>query len=426
MKKSELLAEALRLDTKDSLHSFRNQFVINDDSQIYLNGNSLGRLPKRTAEKIANLVNHEWGSDLVKSWNKGWYNKPKEIGDKIASIIGAKKGEVIVSDNTSTNLYKLVSAALNLKKDRRKIVTDTLNFPSDLYILDGIVKQLEGDYCVELVESKDGLSIDQGQVSKALDRSTALLTLSHVAFKSAYLYDLEEITKMAHECGALVLWDLSHSVGVVPAELHKCGVDLAVGCTYKYLNGGPGSPAFLYVKKELQEKLHSPVQGWFGVQNPFQFDLDYVPSAGIQRFLSGTPSILSLVAIEGGIDLIREAGIENIRQKNVQMSGYFIELVAREIPNSGFELASPKDEDRRGSHVALRHKEAFRINKALEDRTVDDCSVIADFRAPDYLRVGFSPLYNSYTEICLVVCKMKQIVAERLYEHYDMSRSVVT
>ena len=426
MSKSDLLLEARKLDNKDPLSSFRNQFVIDDDAQIYLNGNSLGRLPKRSADALAKVINQEWGADLISSWNKSWYTKSSEIGDKIAAIIGANQGEVIVSDNTSTNLYKLVYAALNLQNERTTIVTDKFNFPSDLYILDGIIRQLRKEHKIEFVESEDDISIEQGRFLQLLDERTALLTLSHVAFKSSYLYDLKRITDMAHEVGALVIWDLSHSVGVVPMELKKWGVDMAVGCSYKYMNGGPGAPAFLYVREDLQEKLETPIQGWFGAQEPFEFDLNYNPSAGIKKFLSGTPSVLSLVGIDGGVDLILQAGVENIRHKSTQMSTYFIGLVQRELMDVGFQLASPKDEKYRGSHISLKHTEAFRINKALEDSTVAGYSVVADFRAPDNLRFGFSPLYNTFTDVCLTVCKLKEIASAKLYESYDFSRSAVT
>jgi kynureninase len=383
-------------------------------------------LPKRTAETLGKVIYHQWGTDLIKSWNKSWYTMSAEIGDKIAAIIGADQGEVIFSDNTSTNLYKLAYAALLLQRDRKKIVTDQSNFPSDLYILDGINRQLDKGYKIELAAFEDDISIHEAQLSQLLDNETALLTLSHVAFKSSYLYDIKKITEMAHEVGALVLWDLSHSVGVVPMDLKEWGIDLAVGCTYKYLNGGPGAPAFLYVRKDLQEQLHSPIQGWFGAANPFDFTLDYTPAQGINRFLSGTPSVLSLSAIESGVDLVLEAGVKNIRKKSVALSTYFIELVELELLASGFQLASPKEEKYRGSHVSLKHPEAFRINKALDDGTVLGCSVIADFRAPDNLRFGFSPLYNTYRQVYLTVSKLKQISTGKLYKNYNFSRSTVT
>jgi kynureninase len=391
---------------------------------IYLNGNSLGRLPKRTAETLGKVIYHEWGTDLIKSWNKSWFNKNIEIGNKIARTVGAEEGEVIVSDNTSSNLYKLAKAAIQMQSPRKTLLTDTFNFPSDLYIMQGVAK--EHQLKLKMAKSKDGLTIHSQEILSLLDQDTALLSLTHVAFKSAFMYDIESITSMAHEVGALTLWDLSHSTGAVPLNMKQSKVDMAVGCTYKYLNGGPGAPAFLYIKKDLQEKLYSPIQGWFGAANPFDFNLDYTPAQGINRFLSGTPSVLSLSAIESGVDLVLEAGVKNIRKKSVALSTYFIELVERELFASGFQLASPKEEKYRGSHVSLKHPEAYRINKALDDGAVQGCSVIADFRGPDNLRFGFSPLYNTYRQVYLTVSKLKQISTGKLYKNYNFSRSTVT
>jgi len=286
------LEKARILDFKDPLKSFREHFVIDDPNVIYFDGNSLGRLPSATADHLDKIVHEQWGKDLIDSWNQGWYHKSEEIGNKIARLIGARDGEVIVSDNTSTNLYKLAAAAIQYQKNRNTIISDELNFPSDLYILQGLKR--EKQMKLELMGSADGISISTNKIKSSLNQAVSLLTLSHVTFKSAFMYDMKEVTEIAHEAGAMVLWDLSHSVGAVPINLSESDVDLAVGCTYKYLNGGPGAPAFIYIKKDLQEKLLSPIQGWFGATDPFSFSIQYQPEEGIKRFLTGTPPVLSM------------------------------------------------------------------------------------------------------------------------------------
>ena len=311
---------AQQFDKIDSLASYREKFVINDPSLIYLDGNSLGRMPKAVVARMQKAVEDEWGTDLIRGWNKGWWEAPSRIGDKIASLLGAANGQVIVSDQTSLNLYKLATAALTLQPDRKRIITDTFNFPSDLYILQGIVQLLSpsptgswargegGHEIIRIGAVDDDITPDLAALESAIDENTALVTLSHVTFKSGYLYDMQHITDLAHRKGALVLWDLSHSAGALPIELDKCNVDLAIGCTYKYLNGGPGAPAFLYVNKAIQEKVISPIWGWWGQNNPFAFDLDYQPAAGIQRFLTGTAPMLSMIAMEDRIDSLARRG----------------------------------------------------------------------------------------------------------------------
>lgn len=426
MKRNSSLDWAKKLDGQDPLARMRNQFIINDPTLIYLDGNSLGKLPKATIDKLETVVQNQWGTDLINSWNLDWYRKSEKLGNKIAKIIGAENGEVIVSDNTSINLYKLAHAALKYQKGRKSIVTDTFNFPSDVYIIQGLVKEINDGHVVDYLASADGISINDDDIASKITSNTSLVTLSHVAFKSAYMYDIEYVTKTAHGQGALTLWDLSHSVGVVPMDVKKCNVDLAVGCTYKYLNGGPGAPAFLYIRKDLQEKLSSPIQGWFGVKNPFEFNLDYQAAHGIHRFLSGTPPILSLSAIEPGLDLVIDVGVENIRRKSIRLSSFFTDQFNSELVDLGFELASPMEEEKRGSHISIKHNEAFRIIKALMDKSIDGHQIIPDFRAPDNIRFGFAPLYNSFLEVDITIQKLKKIVKFKLYQNYDNTRTVVT
>jgi kynureninase len=418
--------EAKTLDERDDLSAYRSRFVSGDERLIYLDGNSLGKLPVESKTILDRTVNLEWGERLIRSWNKEWYSKNRELGDKIAPIAGASEGEVIITDTTSVNLYKLAHAALKFKEGRRRIVTDELNFPSDLYILQGLVKAFGAGYELVVVSSRDGMTIDTGDLKEKIDDNTALVSLSHVAFKSAFRYNMKEITALAHEKGAMMLWDLSHSIGAVPGELNKSNADLAVGCTYKYLNGGPGSPAFLYVRKDLQEKLSSPIWGWFGEKNPFDFTLNYRPGEGISRFLAGTPPILSLKAIEPTLDMLNEAGMQRIRTKSVSQSVFLLQLAEEFLWSLGFQAGSPVDPEKRGSHVSLRHPEAYRICKALIDPHVGEAVVIPDFREPDNIRLGITPLYTTYTEIFIAVREIRNIVTEKLFLKYSPDKERVT
>ena len=280
---------ARQLDQADELAAYRAQFFNADPGMIYMDGNSLGKLPLRTMERVENIVREEWGNQLIRSWGINWYEAPIKVGEKIAQLVGAAPGQVTVSDSTTVNLFKLAMSALMLRPDRKKIVTDTLNFPSDLYMLQGCAHLLGDRHQLHLMEPADGLRVEPQAVLDAIDEDTALVTLSHVVFKSGYMYDAKTITEHAHRKGALVLWDLSHSVGSVPVELDDWGADFATGCTYKYLNGGPGAPAFLYVRRDLQNEALSPIWGWFGERAPFSFELEYKPAEGIHRFLAGTP-----------------------------------------------------------------------------------------------------------------------------------------
>ena len=413
---------ALELDSRDELASFRERFIISDPDLIYLDGNSLGRLPKAAAERVSAAI-AEWGSDLIRGWNKGWWDSPARVGEKIARLVGAGPGQVIVCDSTSVNLFKLVMAALALHPRRRRIVTDTLNFPSDLYILQGCVNLLGGGHEIVRIESADGdVTPDLDALASAVDENTSLVTLSHVTFKSGYLYEMAAVTGMAQRKGALVLWDLCHSVGALPIELDACNADFAIGCTYKYLNGGPGSPAFLYVRKELQEKVTSPMWGWWGQKSPFAFDLDYTPAPGIARFLAGSQPILSMLALDAALDPLLEAGMDRLRRKSVLLTGYLIYLADTLLAPLGFTLGSPRTSERRGSHVSIRHPEGYRINRAL----IDEMNVIPDFREPDNIRLGLAPLYTTFGEVWEGVERIRRVVEEKRYEKYPKERLTVT
>jgi len=426
MSEYDSISKARELDQDDPLKGYRQQFLIKDTSMIYLDGNSLGRLPKRTVEYMNLAIQEQWGDRLIRSWNEGWYHQSARLGKKIAQIIGARPDEVIVSDSTSINLYKLLYGALKMMEKRSEIISDDMNFPSDLYVMQGLVKQFGQKHTLRLLKSPDGITSNMTELVRMINRQTAIVSLSHVAFKSSYMYDMDRVTELAHLHGALVLWDLSHSVGAVPVSLSSANADLAIGCTYKYLNGGPGSPAFLYVRKDLQEQMENPIQGWFGEKNPFEFKLNYRESKDIRKFLTGTPPVVSVSGLEPSLDMILEAGIGAIRQKSVAQTDYLICLAQEWLYKLGFRLGSPEYAEKRGSHISLKHAEAYRICKALIDQRVGNQVVIPDFREPNNIRLGITPLYTTFEEIHTALEQIRYIMVNKIYEKYPRSRDVVT
>ncbi|HUM26748.1 MAG TPA: kynureninase [Anaerolineales bacterium] len=414
---------AQQLDTHDRLAAIRNEFVIHDPNLIYLDGNSLGLLPKAAQAKARQVVEEQWGVDLIRGWNKGWWDSPARVGDKIGQLIGAAAGQVLVNDTVSLNLFKLAAAALTLQPSKTRIITDTFNFPSDLYILQGIRQTFGGRHeIISIGASDNDITPDLAALETAIDENTALVTLSHVTFKSGYLYDMQRITELAHKKGALVLWDLSHSVGALPIHLDSCNADLAIGCTYKYLNGGPGAPAFLYVNKSIQEKLSSPIWGWWGQNNPFDFSLNYQPARGAERFLVGTQPILSLLTMEAALEPTLQAGMDSIREKSILMTGYASFLTESWLAPFGFSLGSPPDPAKRGSHISIRHVDGYRINRAL----IEEMNVIPDFREPDNIRLGFAPLYTSFTDVWEGFERIKRVMEEKRHEKYSKQKLTVT
>jgi kynureninase len=423
---SNAFNQARELDREDKLAHFRKEFLIDDTNLIYLDGNSLGRLPLRTIERMKSVVVDEWGKRLIRGWNDRWMNLPEELGKKISKIIGAQPDEVIICDTTSIALFKLVYGALQLQQSRRKIVSDSLNFPSDLYIIQGIMEMLGNGHLLQLIPSQDDIKVCNHDLIAHLDENTALLTLSHVAFKSAFMYNMEWVTRKAHEAGALVLWDLSHAVGAVPVNLNKCNVDLAIGCTYKYLNAGPGSPAFLYIRKDLQEKIRQPVWGWLGADQPFNFDLDYAPAKGIRQQITSSPPILGMQCIETGVDLILEAGMDNLRTKSIRQTTFMTRLIDQWLVPLGFRIGSPANPEERGSHISVRHIEGYRINRALIESQPPAIRVIPDFREPDSIRLGVTPLYTTYMDIYRAILRIQEIVERKIYQDYSEERLFVT
>ena len=392
-----------------------------DPNLIYLDGNSLGRLPKATKELVEELM-EDWGDRLIRIWHEKYFHIAREIGDKIADLLGASPDEIIIGESTSVNMFKLFVATLQLQEGRHRIVTDDLNFPSDLYVLQEIQRMMGNRHNIEVVPSPDGINGPVDGIKALLDHETALLTLTNTVFKSAYTYDMADINSAAKEAGAMVVWDLSHSVGSVPVDLNGSGADMAIGCTYKYLNGGPGSPAFLYIRKDLQEKLRNPIAGWMSQKNQFDFGLDYEPLDGIGRFLTGTPHVMSMAPIGVGVDMLLEAGMDRVRAKSVAQTEYLIALCDEHLTQYGFTVKSPRDAKWRGSHVAIGHPDGWRINQSM----IKDMNIIPDFRAPDNIRLGVTPLYTSFMDLYTAVTRIKQLMEDKLYEKYTTDTSGVT
>ena len=415
------LEQARSLDRCDDLIGFRDRFLIDDPGLIYLDGNSLGRVPKDSVALMDRLVRHQWGSRLIRAWNDEWMGLSRRIGAKLAGLIGALPDEVIIADSTSVNLFKLVAGALNERPGRRRIVTDSINFPSDIYILKAVADMIDPSYEMVVLPVDNGFAVSEEALERAIDEDTALVLLSHVMYKSSYMYDMERITEIAHRHGAMILWDLSHSAGVVPMACHDTGVDLAVGSTYKYLNGGPGAPAFLYVREDLQSRLANPITGWFGHRKQFFFDNEFEPAEGIDRYLTGTPSVLSLAMIEPGVDITLEAGMDSIRAKSLKQSEYLVSLWKKELAPLGFALNTPRSSARRGSHVSFGHSEGYRIDQAIREEK----QVISDFRMPDNIRLGIAPLYTTYEELHTAVHALREVVQTGSYLRYsDVIRGV--
>lgn len=426
MRKHKYHIEATELDRIDPLKEFRKEFVSDDDSVIYLDGNSLGRLPLTASERINTVVNREWGGRMIRSWNENWWKMPLRAASRISKIIGAKENEVIVCDSTSLNLYKLASAALKLNKSKKKIISEEISFPGDLYILQGLIDHMDEGHKLELAASNDGMGIDYAEFERLIDNNTALLVLSLVSFKSARMHNMHKITELAHKFGALVIWDLCHAAGAVPVDLNASNSDMAVGCTYKYLNCGPGSPAYLYVREDLQAELVSPIWAWFGDKSPFDFNLQYQASESIRKYMSGTSAILSMCTIEPAVDILLRAGINGIREKSIRMTDFFIRMYHDFLENEGYQLGSPENHDIRGSHISLKHPDAYRISKALIDPSCGNITIIPDYRPPENLRFGFAPLYNTFSEIVSTVAELCRIVQEDEISSYNTNRDEVT
>jgi len=396
----------LSFDRQDPLAAVRDEFAL-PDGVIYLDGNSLGALPRETAARLDEVIAQEWGSGLIRSWNAAhWIDAPARIGDKIGSLIGAKAGEVIVADSTSANLFKLLAGALRVQPGRHFILTEASNFPTDLYIAQGLIELIDGNHALRVVE--------RSQIERSLDGSVAILMLTHVDYATGEIHDLRRLTAAAQKVGALMLWDLSHSAGAVPVNLNAAEVDLAVGCGYKYLNGGPGAPAYLFVAEGLQDAMQSPLSGWMGHAAPFAFEREYRPAPGIERQLAGSPPVLSMLALEVAIDLWLRVDQKEARMKSMALGDLFIKRVDETCRDLGVEVVSPRDSALRGSQVSLRHHDGYRVMRALIDR-----GVIGDFRTPDLMRFGFAPLYTRYVDVFDAVRLLAEVLSSRAWDRPD-------
>lgn len=398
-------ARAQRLDAEDPLAPLRDRFQLPDPPLVYLDGNSLGMLPLDAVHRAQQVLTQEWGRGLIRSWATDWMALPVQVGELIGGhLLGAAPGQTVVADSTSVNLYKLAVAALDhADPERRVIVSDRHNFPTDRYVLEGLAaaRGLE----LRLVEFDEMAGPDAGAVAEAVDEHTALVSLSHVDYRSAALADMAAINDVAHRAGALTLWDLCHAVGAVPIELDAAGADLAVGCTYKYLNAGPGAPSFLYVRRRLQTELRQPIWGWFGQRDQFAMGQGYDPGSGMAKFLVGSPPVLGIALVTEGVRPLVDAGMQRVRAKGIALTGLLVDLADAWLTPLGFRLASPRDPVHRGAHVALAHPAAATLCDAL----ATEAGVIVDFRAPDRLRFGLAPLTTRFTDVWDALDRLRKL-----------------
>ncbi len=408
MSAQALRDKAARLDAADPLRHCRDRYLPAEGLVAYLDGNSLGRPLRATAERLAGLVAHDWGSRLIRSWDEQWMELPLRLGDRIGEVcLGAAPGQTVVGDSTTVMLYKLLRAAVAAAgPERPEIILDTANFPTDRYVAQGIAAETGAELVWLDPDPTTGVTPDL--VAGVLTDRTGVLLLSHVAYTSAWIADLPEITRRAHEAGALVLWDLCHSVGVVPSDLDTHHVDLAVGCTYKFLGGGPGAPAFGYVATRHQERLRQPIHGWMGHAEPFVMGPDYRPGRGMRAFISGTPPVLGMVGIEDTVDLIDEVGLEAVRDKAIALGDFVLEGVEELLARHEVRVLSPRDAARRGGHVTIGHPRFRAITGELWAQ-----DVIPDFREPDGIRLGLAPLSTSYTEVAEALTRIRALLSDR-------------
>jgi len=403
---AQLLELAAARDASDPLAACREEFILPEGVVAYLDGNSLGRPLKVTRDRLASLVDHEWGERLIRAWDETWMDRPLVLGDQLGrAVLGAAAGQVMIGDSTTVMLYKLIRAALDARPGRTEIIADTENFPTDRYILEAVAR--ETGRTIRWIEPDPAAGVRLAEVEAMLSEQTALTAFSHIAYKSAYIADMPAITAAAHRAGALALWDLCHSAGAVEVALDASDVDLAAGCSYKFLGGGPGAPAFGYVSTRLQGELTQPITGWMGHADPFAMGPGYVPAAGIRRLISGTPPILGMAPIQDMVSLIERAGMPAVRAKSVALTEYVVQVADESLAPLGVTLASPRDPAVRGAHVTLDHPRMREAVAELWRR-----GIIPDFRPPQGLRVGLSPLSTSFTEVATALAHLAQILAD--------------
>ncbi|WP_405013491.1 kynureninase [Kitasatospora sp. NBC_01539] len=398
-------AACAALDAADPNAALRDEFTL-PEGVLYLDGNSLGALPRHTAARVAAVVEREWGRGLIRSWNDaGWYAMPRGLGNRIAPLVGAGPDQVVVCDSTSVNLFKVLGAALRLRPGRRTVLAEHASFPTDLYITEGVAGLFDGARTVLLPTAAD--------LDRHLGDDTAVVVLSHADYRTGELLDMAAVTAQVHAAGALVVWDLCHTAGALPVELDRCEVDFAVGCGYKYLNGGPGAPAFLYVAERHQADARQPLSGWFGHARPFAFEPGFAPAEGVGRFLTGTPPMLGMAALDASLDVWEKADLAALRATSLELTDLFLALVEP----LGLETVTPREHARRGSHVSLRHPDGYAVMQALIAR-----GVIGDFRAPDLMRFGFTPLYLRRTDVFDAVAHLTEVLESGEWQEERFAR----
>ena len=419
----ELKQIAIEKDNNDDLKSFKSRFV-NNENEIYLDGNSLGKLPVVTENDLISAVKNEWGQNLIRSWNDNWLKLSEKINFKISKLINSDNDEVLVGESTSVNLYKILYCLLNSNQYKKNLVTDCLNFPSDNYIIEGLKDYTEKKEITIL--NYNNLSCNIDLLKKSIQENQGIYCLSLVTYKSSFLYPIKELNEFAENNKSIIVWDCSHAIGVVDIDVKDSKTKAAIGCTYKFLNSGPGSPSFLYVSKDILNHLQNPIKGWFGHSKPFDFEKKYKPAYNINKFNAGTPSVLSLIPVNTGLDLVLEAGIMNIRNKSIELGEYLIKIINIELNKFDVKITSPIESKSRGSHITIQHKEAWKICKLLVRGDKNRKKIIPDFRPENNIRLGFSPLYVSFIDLYETIIAIKDILENKEYLKIDDSKPEVT
>ena len=420
----ELKQIAIEKDNNDDLKSFKSRFV-NNDNEIYLDGNSLGKLPVVTENDLISAVKNEWGQNLISSWNDNWLKMSEKINFKMSKLINSDNDEVLVGESTSVNLYKILYCLLDSNQYKKNLVTDCLNFPSDNYIVEGLKDYTEKKE-ITILNYNNNLSCNIDLLKKSIQENPGIYCLSLVTYKSSFLYPIKELNEFAENNKSIVVWDCSHAIGVVNIDVKDSKTKAAIGCTYKFLNSGPGSPSFLYVSKDILNHLQNPIKGWFGHSKPFDFENKYKPADNINKFNAGTPSVLSLIPVNTGLDLVLEAGITNIRNKSIELGEYLIKIINIELNKFDVKITSPIESKSRGSHITIQHKEAWKICKLLIKGDKNRKRIIPDFRPKNNIRLGFSPLYVSFIDLYETVIAIKDILKNKEYLKIDDSKPEVT
>lgn len=415
---------AKELDAKDILKKFRNEFIYPED-KLYFDGNSLGLLSKKTKESLIEVINNEWGQHLISSWNNSWINLPKKVSKKVSIILNSNENEIYVGGSTSLNLYKLLLSLIKSNNSIKNISTDNLNFPSDKYICEGICNDYNLKFNLLDYDNNNLPNIDV--LEQFIKKNNGIIVLSLVTYKSSYRYPISKINRICQENDSIAIWDLSHAIGAIDIDMKINEIDYAIGCTYKYLNGGPGSPAFIYARNEKQIGLKSPIKGWFSHSDPFDFSKTYVQSESMNKFSSGTPHIISMSTLDSSLDVTINATTKKIENKSIDLYNFFTEIFNDRLLNLGYKIITPKNKDERGSHISIVHKESWRITKCLTDPEYPgEKKIIVDFRPPNIIRIALTPLYVSFNDIFRVCIRLVQIIESNEYEKKDASKDIVT